>query len=411
MNAVIHTDHLDVGYEDKTVIRDVEIHALKGQTICLIGPNGAGKSTILRTLSGLLAPVQGTVYIGKTDIHHVKPDDLARRMSVVLTEKLNVHMTTAYEIVSMGRMPYTGFFGHLSKEDHAIIRDCMRTVGAEDLAQRDYVSLSDGEKQKVLIARALAQQPSLIILDEPTSHLDIKHKIEVVRILDRLSGKDGLTVILALHDVDIAVKCCQIVMMVKNGRVVAQGRPEDIITDDTIGRLYEIEGACYNSVLGSLEICNERPPEVFVAAGAGTGTPVFRLLSRMGFGVATGILYENDVDYAVAHSQKLTVISEKSFTPVSSKQEAAAGEYLAKARFVVDSGFPVGEYNQVNLRLLHKAALAGIRIFSFRSAADIARLFDGSRSVTSVASAAQLQEAIAGLSACRLETDFAQGKV
>jgi iron complex transport system ATP-binding protein len=393
MTGVISAHGLDVGYDKKTVVSGVEINALKGQVICLIGPNGSGKSTILRTLAGMLAPVGGAVYIGGNDIRLITPSDLARQMAVVLTESLNVNMTSAYEIVSMGRIPYTGFFGRLNADDHRIVRECMRIVGATELAERDFSSLSDGEKQKILIARALAQEPELIILDEPTSHLDIKHKIEILRILNRLSSVNGVTVILALHDLDIAVKNCQFVLLIKDGKVVAQGRPEEIIGENTIGDLYSIEGAVFNSVMGSLEICNDKAPEVFVASGAGTGTPVFRLLSRMGYGVATGVLHKNDIDCFIAESMKLTVISERSFEPVSEASRSAAETSLRKAAFVVDTNFPVGPYNRCNIEMLNSAA--GLRpVLSTRSPEEIERLYGKESKVIRVSSIGQLQERI-----------------
>ena len=396
MNEVIRARSLDVGYDKKAVINGVQINALKGQTICLIGPNGSGKSTILRTLAGMLAPVGGVVYIGRDDIRSLKPNDLAKQMAVVLTERLNVNMTSAYEVVSMGRIPYTGFFGRLNEDDHRIVRESMKAVGATHLAEREYLSLSDGEKQKTLIARALAQEPRLIILDEPTSHLDIKHKIEVIRILNRLSAVNGVTVILALHDIDIAVKNCQFVMLIKDGKILDQGRPEDVIGEGTIGELYDIEGAIFNSVMGSLEIFNDKYPQVFVASGAGTGAPVFRLLSRMGYGVATGILYKNDIDWLIAESMKLTVISERSYEPVSETCRSAAETYLRKTEFVIDTGFPVGTYNCANIEMLRLAA--GIKpVFSKRSPDEIDRLYGRKLSVTRVSSAWELQERIAGL--------------
>jgi iron complex transport system ATP-binding protein len=396
MTGVISAHGLDAGYDKKTVVSGVEINAMKGQVICLIGPNGAGKSTILRTLAGMLAPVGGTVYIGGNDIRLIKPNDLAKQMAVVLTESLNVNMTSAYEIVSMGRIPYTGFFGRLNADDHRVVRECMQIVGAEELAERDFSSLSDGEKQKILIARALAQEPELIILDEPTSHLNIKHKIEILLILNRLSAVSGVTVILALHDLDIAVKNCQFVLLIKDGKVAAQGRPEDIIGKDTIGDLYGIEGAVFNSVMGSLEICNDKAPEVFVASGAGTGAPVFRLLSRMGYGIVTGILQKNDVDCLIAESMKLMVVSEQSFEPVSEASRAAAEVCLRKAAFVVDTNFPVGTYNRCNIELLNSAS--GIRpVLSMRSQEEIERLYGRGSKVIGVSSAGQLQECIGAL--------------
>jgi len=396
MTSVISAHGLDAGYDRKAVVSGVEMNALKGQVICLIGPNGSGKSTILRTLAGMLAPVGGAVYISHNDIRLITPNDLAKQMAVVLTEQLNVNMTSAYEIASMGRIPYTGFFGRLNADDHRIVRECLQIVGAAELAERDFSSLSDGEKQKILIARALAQEPELIILDEPTSHLDIKHKIEILRILNRLSAISGVTVILALHDLDIAVKNCQFVLLIKDGKVMAQGHPEDIIGKDTIGDLYSIEGAVFNSVMGSLEICNDKAPEVFVASGAGTGAPVFRLLTRMGYGIATGILHKNDIDFFIAESMKLTVVSEQSFEPVSEASRSAAEACLGNAAFVVDTNFPVGTYNHCNIEMLQSASKLK-PVLSMRSPEEIKRFYRKESKVIRVSSAGQLQERIVAL--------------
>jgi len=393
VSQVIHASGLDVGYNRKPVISGIEINALEGQVICLIGPNGAGKSTILRTLAGMLAPVTGTVYIGRDDIRSIKPNVLAKQMAVVLTEQLNVNMTTAYEIVSMGRFPYTGFFGRLNSDDHRIIRECMQTVGAAEFAERDFFHLSDGEKQKILIARALAQEPQLIVLDEPTSHLDIKHKVEVIRILNRLSTVNGVTVILAMHDVDIAVKSCQFVLLVKDGRVVAQGRPEDVISEGVIGDLYGIEGASFNALTGSLEIFNEKTPEAFVVSGTGSGIPVYRLLSRMGFGIATGVLQKNDIDYHIADSMKLTMIAGPGFEPVSNADISTAEALIAKTAFVVDAGFPAGTYNRGNIDILRSAA--GVKtVFSLRPQEEIERVYGKGINLVGLSSVGQLQEQI-----------------
>lgn len=396
MDAILSTEQLNVGYEQKTVIKNVDIQAFRGQTICLIGPNGAGKSTILRTLTGMLAPVEGCVYIGREDVRRMKPSDKARQMAVVLTEKLNLNMTSAYAVAAMGRTPYTGFFGRLTQEDRDIIDQCLRTVGAYDLKDRDYSSLSDGEKQKVLIARALAQTPELIVLDEPTSHLDIRHKIEVIRILNKLALETGLTVILALHDIDIAVKFCQVVLMVKDGQVVAQGRPEDIVKKDTLSRLYGIDGAYYDSMLGSVEICNDAAPELYVAAGAGYGIPVYRMASRMGFGIATGILTGNDIDYAVASDMRLTTVAGPSFEPVDDKLVREAGKWMDRCRILLDAGFPVGKENQENIRLLTKAARNGREVLCLRTREEGERLYGSLNNICLLSSMAELSEKLCG---------------
>lgn len=375
MKTILHTEQLNVGYDKKVVIRDVDIRALKGQTVCLIGPNGAGKSTILRTLTGLLAPVDGCVYIGREEVHKIRPAEKARKLAVVLTDRLNLNMTTAREVVAMGRTPYTGFLGKLSQEDKEIVEQCLKTVDAWELRDRDFTSLSDGEKQKVLIARALAQKPKLIVLDEPTSHLDIRHKVEVVRILNKLALETGLTVILALHDIDIAVKFCQIVLMVKDGRIVAKGRPEEIIDRDTVGRLYDIRGAFYDSILGNLEICNDADPEIYVAAGAGSGIPVYRALTRMGFGIATGMLTENDVDYLVASAMHLETVAGSSFEPFDGKTVEKAGEWMERCRLLIDAGFPIGQENRKNIEMLLLEADRGKTVFCLRTEEECRRLY------------------------------------
>ncbi|MCL2150746.1 MAG: ABC transporter ATP-binding protein [Coriobacteriia bacterium] len=392
--AVLYAEDLDVGYSNKAVIKGINVNALRGQTICLIGPNGAGKTTILRTLAGMLAPVDGSVYISQDtinqeDISKVKAADRARYMAVVLTEKPDMNQTTAYEIVSMGRTPFTDFFGRLDEEDHQIIRESMQAVGASDLADRYFNSLSDGEKQKVMIARALAQEPKLIILDEPTSHLDIRHKIEVIRILNQLSQERQLTVILALHDVDIAVKSCQNVLMVKDGEVVAQGKPEDIVQADTIGSLYDILGASYDSVLGSFELCYQNTPEIFVVAGAGTGAPFFRSLSRLGYGIATGILHENDIDFKISSAMHLTVVSEESFSPITDARVQQARSLMSASSCAIDAGFPIGSFNYPNLECLQAYAKDGGTVYSLRSSSEIADLYPG-LSVTPIASVSEL---------------------
>ena len=397
MGTILSTERLNVGYDGHVVIEGVDIQAMRGQTICLVGPNGAGKSTILRTLSGMLAPVDGCVYIGREDVRKIKSEHKAKQMAVVLTEKLSLNMTTAYQVAAMGRIPYTGFFGRLREKDRAIVENALKTVGAWELKDRDYTSLSDGEKQKVLIARALAQEPQLIILDEPTSHLDIKHKIEVVRILNDLALQTGLTVILALHDIDIAVKFCQTVLMVKDGKIVAQGRPEEIVERDTVDKLYDIQGAFYDSILGSVEICNYAAPQVFVVAGAGHGIPVYRAVSRMGYGVATGVLQENDIDYAVASAMGLRVVAGKSFEPAGQDTVQEARRQMRQCSVVIDAGFPLGQENQENMDLLKEAVHQGQTVLCLRAEDEGRRLYGEAENLCVLPSITDLTEKLSAV--------------
>lgn len=368
MKRILATEHLNVGYGKRTVISNVQIDALRGQVICLLGPNGAGKTTILRTLSGLLAPVEGTVFVDGQDLRLAKKKDVARKLSLVLTDSVMPALTTVYALVSMGRTPYTDFLGRLSEEDHRIIVQSLETVGAVHLKDRLFSELSDGEKQKVMIARALVQEPELMILDEPTSHLDIKHKVEVVRVLQKLANEKRITCILSLHDIDLAIKGCQTVLLVSNGCVVAQGAPEEVVREGILQQLYDLQGAEYNELLGLVELRGGSGNQVFVVGGSGTGIHLYRALARKGYGITSGVLHQNDEDYAIAKSICSAVISEKPFEEISAENAAKAEDLMREAGWIVDSGFPVGSGNRENLELLKRAVQTGKTVFSLRPA-------------------------------------------
>jgi iron complex transport system ATP-binding protein len=226
-----------------------------------------------------------------------------------------------------------------------------------------------------MIARALAQEPRLIILDEPTSHLDIRHKVEVMGILNRLSRERSLTVILAMHDIDIALKACQYVLLVKDGEVSAAEKPEDMMDGTTLNRLYGIEAAFYDSLLGGTELCNELPPSLFIVAGAGAGTPLYRLVSRMGLGIATGILHRNDIDCRIAQDMRLTLVAEDSFKRIGEERSGEAWRLMRDTGLVVDAAFPVGDFNGENAALLRRAASSGIRCVSLRKGEDFQAVY------------------------------------
>lgn len=372
---ILSAEGLNVGYGKKTVVSGLNLKAMKGQVICLLGPNGAGKTTVLRTLSGLLAPVSGTVEVEGVGIGSLKQKELSRRLSLVLTESITPSLTTVEELVSMGRTPYTGLMGRLTDEDRRIVAEAIETVGAGSLRERYYDELSDGEKQKVMIARALVQEPQLMILDEPTSHLDVRHKIEVIRVLQRLSGEKGITCILSLHDIDLALKGCQIVLLVRDGKIAAQGTPEEVVGNGCIGELYDISGARYSELLGAVELTGRASGEIFVAGGAGSGVRLYRALSRSGYGLTAGVLHRGDVDFQVAEPICSKVIAEESFEPISRENADKAFALIRAAKCVVDSGFPIGSENLENAALLKRAAESGKPVLSLRDPKEGARLY------------------------------------
>lgn len=356
MKPIISTHQLSVGYEQKIIIDGVNIKALKGQLICLLGPNGVGKTTILRTMTGLIAPIKGTVFVDEKEISQIKKDALAKKMAVVLTEKLSLNMMTVFQIASMGRYPHTNFRGKLEDKDYKIIEEALRAVKAEHLSNRFYAQLSDGEKQKVMIARALVQEPEVLVLDEPTSHLDVKHKVEVIQILRQLCQRKGLTVILSLHDIDLAIKSCEKILLIQNGHIVGQGAPEHIIEEGTIQELYDIKGARYSELLGGLEFLYPTCDcKVFVFGGNGTGANIYRALSRSGIGICCGILHKNDIDCYIGQTLGCKLIVEESFSTIGSNTYEMAKLEIERVNIVVDTGFELGEMNAKNLELIQGA--------------------------------------------------------
>ena len=207
---MITLKNLVVGYPDGRHTRQLN-HAANeeahdGMLTCLIGANGAGKSTLLRTIAGFQLPLEGTVLLGGDDVRALSPRQRAERMAVVLTDRPDVMCTTVWEMVATGRAPFTGFWGRLSGKDRNIVTRSLRLVGIEWMADRTVASLSDGERQKVMIAKALAQQTPVILLDEPTAFLDYPSRVEVMQLLLNIAHEEHKTVLLSTHDLDLALQ-------------------------------------------------------------------------------------------------------------------------------------------------------------------------------------------------------------
>lgn len=313
----LHTEALNVGYNGVPLIRDVEIKLHPGEILTLIGPNGAGKSTILKSIAKFLDIVGGTVYIGQRDLQKMSPKDLSTEMSVVLTGRLSTELMTCREVVETGRYPYTGRLGILSDADHEVVDRSMALVNATEIADKDFTQISDGQRQRVLLARAICQEPNIIVLDEPTSFLDVHYKLELLTLLRRLAKAQGIAVIMSLHEIDLAQKVADTVMCVKGDRILRYGKPQDIFTSETISELYSLDNGTYNALYGSVELARvEGAPLVFAIAGAGTGAVPFRLLQRENIPFAAGVLFENDIDYPLAHDLAAQVISVPPFNHV-----------------------------------------------------------------------------------------------
>ena len=296
-----HTKDLAVGYNGHALIHDINIQVEKGKILTLIGPNGSGKSTILKSITRHLSKICGQVYIDRQEIYAWSARELARQVAVVLTDRIHPELMTCEEVVAMGRYPYTNALGKLTPHDKEIVAQAMERVHALDLAERDFSTLSDGQRQRIMLARAICQEPEIIVLDEPTAYLDIRHKIELLDILREMAHEKGITVIMSLHEIDLATKISDYLLCVKGETISAFGPPEDILAEGGIDRLYDIQHGSYNLLFGSVELTKPAgEPQVFVVGGGGMGVECYRALQKRQIPFAAGILFANDVDYQVA---------------------------------------------------------------------------------------------------------------
>lgn len=235
------TKQLSVGYDKRPLIKDIEITLARGEILCLIGPNGAGKSTVLKSIAGQLQLLGGNVYLGESSLSELNRKELSRKMSVVFTQKVRAEMKTCRDVVATGRYPYTGRFGILSGEDERIVEDVMALTQITEIGKEDFNKISDGQKQRVMLARAICQEPEIIVLDEPTSYLDIRYKLEFLAILKDLREKKGLTVIMSLHELELAKIIADKILCLKGESVEKYGTPQEIFEIGFIRRLYGIE--------------------------------------------------------------------------------------------------------------------------------------------------------------------------
>ncbi|MCM1253346.1 MAG: ABC transporter ATP-binding protein [Clostridium sp.] len=235
------TKKMCVGYDDKPLIKEIEMALPKGEILTIIGPNGAGKSTVLKSIAGQLRLLGGTVYLGEEAVGAMKREELAKKMSVLFTEKLRTEMQSCRDVVATGRYPYTGWFGVLSKADKYIVEEAMELVHITDIGGQDFHKISDGQRQRVMLARAICQEPEIIILDEPTSYLDIRYKLEFLSVLQEMREKKNLTVVMSLHELELAKIVSDKILCLKGEYVERCGTPEEVFETDFIERLFDID--------------------------------------------------------------------------------------------------------------------------------------------------------------------------
>ncbi|MBE6473888.1 MAG: ABC transporter ATP-binding protein [Coriobacteriaceae bacterium] len=248
----LETRDLVVGYDGSPLIGHVDIELHAGEILTLIGPNGAGKSTILKSIAGHLEPIGGAVFVSGEPLEGYSAHDLSLELSVMLTDRMRTELLTCADVVEMGRYPHTGRLGILTDEDRRKVREAMELVHVWDLRDHDFMRISDGQRQRIMLARAIAQEPRIIVLDEPTNYLDIRYQIELLNVLRRLVSSRDVAVIMSMHELSLARKVSDYVMCVKGDCICAQGPVEEIIVPEVIDDLYDLEPGVFDPVTGAI---------------------------------------------------------------------------------------------------------------------------------------------------------------
>jgi iron complex transport system ATP-binding protein len=259
---MIELKDVSLGYNHQAVLNDINMKAVPGKILGLIGPNGSGKSTLIRGITRLINIFSGHIFIDGRDIKSIKREELARLIATVPQNPALPQAFTAFEVVLMGRTPHLGFLRYEGEKDMAIVWQAMEVTKTEGFAERRVGELSGGERQRLVIARALTQQPKVILLDEPTAHLDINHQVEILNLVKSLCLKQGLTVIAALHDLNLAAQYCDWLVMLNGGGIYTEGVPQDVLTSQNIKKVYGAEVCVYPHPVNKL-------PTTVVTAGEG----------------------------------------------------------------------------------------------------------------------------------------------
>ena len=359
-NELLRAENMTVGYGGVPLIRDIALSVSGGEILTLIGPNGSGKSTILKSLIRELALLGGTVYLDGRDSRRLSANETARTLAVMMTGRLTPERMTCWDVAAAGRYPYTGRLGLLGAEDKEKVREALALVHAEDFADRDFACVSDGQRQRILLARAICQQPRVLVLDEPTSFLDIRYKLELLTILKKLVREQNVAVVLSLHELDLAQKISDRVVCVKNGEITSIGTPEEVFANGSVRELYGLTAGSYDERFGSLElepVCGE--PQALVIGGGGSGIALYRALQRQAVPFAAGVLHESDMDFPVASALACEVVSEQPYQPISGAAFSRAQAIMRRCRRVYAPLRAFGPMNEKNRELIAEAEANG----------------------------------------------------
>jgi len=285
--SILTTKNLSIGYSKKgktdIIQSGLDLQLKAGELVCLIGPNGSGKSTLLRTLTGLQKPLAGTTFIDGNDITGIKQNEKALLLALVLTEKVEIENTTVYNLVSLGRHPHSDWWGNITTEEDAVIREAIEMVHMEHKMDQNINELSDGERQRAMIAKALAQDTPIIMLDEPTAHLDLPNRVEIMLLLHKLAHKTQKAILLSTHELDLALQAADRIWLISSEYGIECGVPEDLVFNGSFTRTFQSKSYYFNAANGNFSLNYPMSKRVWVTGDKTRMYWTLRALARAGY--------------------------------------------------------------------------------------------------------------------------------
>ncbi len=383
----IEIDDVSFSYESLDALKNVTLEVKQGEFIGIIGPNGAGKSTLLSIISRILMPRSGAVLLEDLDIQQMSQKALARKVGFVAQDSNIPFRFTALDLVLMGRNPYLGRFEIESHQDLKIAQESMKRTAISHLAHRAATEISGGERQRVLIARALTQTPRVMLLDEPTLHLDVSSQIDIMDLLQDLCTKNNLTVVSVFHDFNLAARYCDRIVLMNKGRIEATGTPEEVLTRENIKNVFGIDAHVGRNFLTdsvyAIPLTNKKPKDlnkdwiVHLICGGGSGASIMRRLVNEGWGVTAGVLNLLDTDHEVAYSLGISIVPEAPFSPITESAHKQNLEFISKSDTVLVTDFLVGRDNIMNLEAAKASVQSGFPTILIKSRSIVDRDFTG----------------------------------
>lgn len=370
MKPHLSVEKLAFNYGNKIVLDEISLQVEQGGFVAIVGPNGSGKSTLLKNLSAALIPLGGQVFLDGEALFKVEPQRLAKKLAVVPQETLVQFPFTVMETVLMGRMPHQKRFQGDTEEDLAIAERALAMTNTAHLRERLITELSGGERQRVIVARALAQEPQVLLLDEPTAHLDLQHQMELLHLLQDLNEKSNVTVLAVLHDLNLAARFSKHVVLLHDSHIYAAGLPEIVLTAAHIREVYGMEVIITaNDLTGRFNIIpvalktpiqkQKQDLRLHLICGGGTGNFLLEQLIQQGYQVSCGVLNIGDSDWSKAKSLAIDVVEEVPFAEIDTKTYEKNKKRIEQAEVVVVLPIPFGHGNVGNLRQALEARQMG----------------------------------------------------